>query len=438
VLQAFINTINEKQLFGKEHRLLLALSGGVDSVVLAHLLKAAGYNFAMAHCNFQLRGRQSTGDELFCKKLATRLEVKFYAKKIELAQHQVSKKVSVQMAARELRYEWFEALLENQKFDFILTAHHAGDVLETLLMNLVRGTGLRGLRGIPAINGKIVRPLLTFEKEELLAFAKKNGIKYRLDKSNLQDTYERNFIRLHIVPLLKQLNPKLGATIIENVGRFSNEYAILEDYYQLRSKKITYKKNGVFFIDKKELLLEKHLPSLLNYMLRPYGFNSTQLQAIEHSVLQSALTGKKFLTQAYVLVIDRKTLSISNQQKTALNVVLKKWLDFKKLPFLEIEKISNFSRPKANQLLVDSKKMIFPLTIRSTQAGDKFNPFGMKGFKLISDFLKDEKLDSFEKENVKLLVNGNGEVIWVIGYRSDGRYKVQPGDDDLIKLTYIG
>lgn len=431
----FESNILKNQLFNKQQRLLLAISGGVDSVVLAHLLKAGKYNFAFAHCNFKLRGKDSDKDEQFCEKLAEKFGAEFYIKSFDTKKFASKNKLSIQMAARDLRYDWFKQLAGEKKFEYILTAHHANDVTETVLINLLRGTGINGLKGINARSGNIVRPLLPFSKEEITSFAKKNKLVFRVDKSNEDDKYERNFIRLHVIPNLKKINPKPEATFLENSFRLSQEAGIVRDYLNQKATELVIEKKKVIYINKKKLKNEPYLETVLNFILKPYGFSSTQQKNIASNLINNSVSGKIFCSKTHILTIDRDELLICVRgSDKSVSCEVNSLGELSKSGF-EISQHETFSIPEKHELLIVEKQLIFPLTIRQKQTGDKFKPFGMKGFKLISDFLKDEKLNAVEKEKCRLLVNGNNEIIWVIGHRSDERYRVAKNETRFLKIT---
>jgi tRNA(Ile)-lysidine synthase len=438
VLNEFESNILKNGLFDKKENLLLAISGGVDSVVLAHLLKNAGFNFSLAHCNFGLRGKDSDADENLCKNLAKELDVAVYTKAFDIPKYCQQHKTNTQLAARKLRYDWFHELVKEHAFDYILTAHHANDVIETIFINLLRGTGIQGLKGIPGKKGKIVRPLLDFKKEDIDAYAKSNKIVYRLDKSNLEDKYERNFIRLNIIPALKKINPKLEETFIKNTVHFRQEAGIVNDFLENRSLELITQTPNQVFINKRKLKNEKYIESVLHSMISGYGFNETQQKNIIKNIHNNSIPGKIFTSPTHQLIVDRNDLVIKSLNADSFNK-----LKIKSLPELKEQKLfacaglKEFNIPAKNELLIEQDKLIFPLIIRKRQAGDKFKPFGMRNFKLVSNFLKDEKLNLFEKENCKLLVNGNGDIIWIIGHRSDDRYKVNNTGTNFLKLTLI-
>ncbi len=434
----FESNILKNQLFSKKDSLLLAISGGIDSVVLAHLLKNAGFNFALAHCNFKLRGKDSNADETFCKTLAKKLGIKFFVQQFDTAAYSKNNKVSIQMAARELRYAWFNELIKKNKFDCLVTAHHANDVVETVFINLCRGTGIKGLKGIPEKAGNVVRPLLNFTKEEINTFAKKEKIKFRIDKSNLEDKYERNLLRLEIIPKLKKLHPALEQTILNNVANFKAEAEIVNDFLAEKTKQLISEKGELVLMDKNKLKKEKHLNTILHYILESFGFNASQIKDIKNNITGKGETGKLFFTSNFTLTIDRDFIFIKqgvNQSPEAFSI--RSFDELKKSGYLNLKEISKFERVKNNELIVEKNKLIFPLKIRGKRTGDKFRPFGMKGFKLLSDFLKDQKLNAFEKEKCLILENGNGEIIWVLGRRSDDRYKVTGKETKLLKITII-
>jgi len=438
VLRAFQEHIATQKLFEPRDKLLVAISGGIDSVVMAHLLKKSGFHFSLAHCNFGLRKKDSDYDEDFCRQLAKTLEVEFYTGSFDVKAFQKKNKVSVQMAARELRYQWFSELLKKKKISYLLTAHHGNDVIETTFINLLRGTGINGLKGIPEKSGQIVRPLLSFTKEEILAYATENKISFRLDKSNFEDKYERNFLRLNILPAFKKLHPNVERTILNNVANFKEEAGIVNDYILATLERIASTNKGMLYLDKKMLVKEKYLKTILHYSLAPLGFNATQISDLEKNISSNGLTGKSLLSHTHTLTIDRLELVVKKNGAAAPGEIqISSVAQLQKCSLFKVIKTGSFEVPAKNELYVEAAKLVFPLLIRTRLTGDRFMPFGMKGFKLLSDFLKEQKLNKFEKESCKLLVNGNGEIIWIIGYRSDERYKVNLKNKELIKFTLV-
>ncbi|MGZ4099206.1 MAG: tRNA lysidine(34) synthetase TilS [Bacteroidia bacterium] len=435
MLEVFESNILKNQLFSKKDNLLLAVSGGMDSVVLAFLLKKGGYNFSLAHCNFNLRGKDSLKDEKFCHELAEELGVKIFVTQPDVKKYCKENKASIQMAARDLRYTWFKKLLKEEKLDYLLTAHHANDLVETILINLLRGTGITGLKGIPQKNETTVRPLSIFSRGEIEGFAKKEKIKFRTDKSNFEDRYERNFLRLKVIPKLKKINPSLEQTFIKNSKRFSNEAAIVSDYIDQRIKELVTDKKGSLTISRTRLKKEKHPETFLHYWLSPLGFSETQQQNILTAVNNNSAETKQFLSPTHKLVISRdEILVVANKEKDFSEIKITSLKELKNQKHFGLTQEKKFVIPGKEELYLPEEKLLFPLLIRHPATGDKFKPFGMKGFKLLSDFIKDEKINAVDKSNLQLLVNGNGEIIWVIGYRSDERYRVNKEAKKFLKL----
>lgn len=440
VFPEFETYIRQHGLFEKTDRLILALSGGVDSVVLAHLLKQGGFVFSLAHCNFRLRGADSDEDERWCRQLAAELGVAITVKVFDTEAYCREHRLNVQLAARKLRYEWFKELLQQEQARYLLTAHHASDLTETVLINLLRGTGIRGLRGIARKQDPLVRPLLAFTRTQIEEYAQQQNIRFRLDKSNLEDKYERNYIRNQVIPLLKRLNPGLEETFTRNTGHFREEAAIVEAYLSRRATELTGSRQGCLVLGKDALLQEPYPASLLNYLLSDYGFNETQQGNIYRHLQQNALPGKELLSPTHRLSIDRHELLIRPLAEEAQegNILIRSLEELETQDRFVLQVPEKFEIPGKEELIVQRDRLVFPLTLRGRKTGDKFIPFGMKGFKLLSDLFREEKLNTFEKEACLILQNGNGEIIWVIGYRSDERYRVGPADGPLVKLKFLG
>lgn len=437
MLKRFEVNITKNNLFNKKDKLLVAFSGGVDSVVLVDLLHKAGYTIELAHCNFQLRGQEAKDDTAFCESFAKTMNVPLHVIYFDTKTYAAEHKLSIQMAARELRYNWFKQLKAEHHFDYILTAHHANDNVETLLVNLIRGTGIKGLQGVPEKQHFMVRPLLFATKEEIRDYALEHKLQCREDSSNQEVKYKRNFIRHQIVPELKKLNPAIEETIHTSVQFFKQSADIVAEYAQLKFQSICKEENEQLFINIESLLKEKQKETLLFEWLHNKQFKTSQIQQLTEALVTEDKVGKQFSSATHKLVIDRTYIIV----KAIIEEEIKEYTissidDIKHLPILlTFEETTNgtFSKNK-NEICIPFKDAIFPLKLRRWKQGDKFKPFGMNGFKKLSDFFKDQKLSLFEKESVWIL--GNKEhIIWVVGYRMDDRCKVVEGTEKVLKIS---
>jgi tRNA(Ile)-lysidine synthase len=437
MIDLFRDELREQFGVTKRHKLLVALSGGLDSVVLTHLLYKEGMKFALAHCNFQLRGAESDGDERFCKRLAGKLKVTLYTKRFDVEEYRRQTGQSVQMAARELRYRWFARLIGEEHFDFLLTAHHANDLAETMLLNLVRGTGINGLKGIPPVSGKVIRPLLRFSRSELKAYVDAEKLRYREDSSNASEHYDRNFVRLEVMPALAELNPAIVRTFRKNAARFAEEAEIVNEYLAGKADLIISRSGDEIRIRKSGIKNEKRAASLLHYVLAPFGFNETHEKNIARS-LSTSLPGKIFSSRTHQLTIDRFDVVIRPVPADDDSAILYlSWEELAAAPFLDVSPMRKFSAPRNGSLVVSRSKLEFPVVWRPPRNGDKFQPFGMKGKKLLSDFFREQKLNAFGKKRARVLENGNGDIVWVAPLRSDERYRVKGTERDLYQFKVV-
>ncbi len=437
MLKRFEVNINKNNLFSKTDKLLVAFSGGVDSVVLADLLHKAGYNIELAHCNFQLRGKEAKDDTAFCESFAETLKVPFHVIYFDTKAYVAEHKISVQMAARELRYNWFKTLKTEHGFDYILTAHHANDNLETLLVNLIRGTGIKGLQGIPEKQNYMVRPLLFATKEDIRDYATQQKLAFREDSSNQEVKYKRNFIRHQIVPELKKLNPAIEETIHTSVQFFKQSSEIVTEYAAIKFNSICKEENNQLFIDIKLLLSEKQKETLLFEWLYNKQFKTTQIQQLTEALINEDRVGKQFSSATHKLVIDRNYIIVKalEKEEQVKEFMITSISDTKHLPIhLSFEETTDttFSTSK-NEISIPYSTDLFPLKLRRWKQGDKFKPFGMGGFKKLSDFFKDQKLSLFEKESTWILEN-NQHIIWIVGHRMDDRCKVVDGTERVIRV----
>ena len=415
-------------LFSPQNLVLAAVSGGKDSVLLAHLLRSSGFKFAIAHCNFLLRGEESQRDQNFTANLADQLQVPFFLTKFNTENYAAKNSISIQMAARKLRYEWFETLCAEHHFDCIALAHHQNDAVETILLNLTRGTGIAGLHGILPKNGKLVRPMLFLSKENIDKICAEEKLDFVEDSSNISTKYARNKIRLEVVPKLKELNPNLEKTFEQNLERFREFEALLEDQIrQLRNASFIHLKSEtrIKISDLKKLQPQK---LLLFGLLREFNFSEQVVDDLIGSLEKQP--GKVFESVTHQVILDRTEIIIQ-PKKTPIKEALLIQENQNEIHFQDFKlKLLHDDSPlviKNNPMAasVDAEKIIFPLTLRNWQTGDYFYPLGMQQRQKLSDFFIHQKLPLPEKSKVALLVNGNREIIWVCGLRLDDRYKVR-------------
>jgi len=437
VLKQFELNISKNTLFSKTDKLLVAFSGGVDSVVLADLLHNAGYNIALAHCNFQLRGNEANDDTAFCKNFAESINIPFHVIYFDTKDYALKQKLSIQMAAREMRYNWFKQLIEKYKYSSILTAHHANDNVETLFVNLVRGTGIKGLQGIPQKQNNIIRPLLFATKDDIRQYALKNNLAYREDSSNQEIKYKRNFIRHQIIPELKKLNPALEETFATSIHFFQQSAEIVKQFADLKFKEMCKDENNQLQIDINLLLNEPQKETLLFDWLQLKNFKNSQIQQLCEVLISNNNIGKQFSSATHKLVVDRKYIIVQPFEKNNLvkEFVINSMSDIAHLPIklsFEETKQKEFSKNK-NEITIAFTEHLFPLTLRKWKIGDKFKPLGLNGFKKLSDFYKDQKLSLFEKEATWIL-ESKDQIIWVVGHRMDDRCKIVQETEKIIKI----
>ena len=428
--------IIQHQLLSGEKPVVVGISGGADSVALLHILVSLGYKCIAAHCNFNLRGDESFRDEQFTIDFTKRLQVPLCKISFETNKYAQENRLSVEMAARELRYRWFEELLNTYDADAVAVAHHRDDSVETLLINLTRGSGLTGLTGIKPKNGNVVRPLLCVSREDIYAYIENNGLEYVTDSSNSSDIYTRNFIRLKVIPLLEEINPSVKASLARTANHLYDASLIYNHSIE-EARRVIIQNNRLSI----SALLSFPAPATILYeMLKPYGFSRTVCESI-FTVLEKD-SGKIFYSSTHRLLKDRSDLLIdvlSGEESKAylinleddnvdLPVELKPEIVVIKEDY-QIEKDKKFA-------YFDFDKLSFPLVLRHWQEGDWFVPFGMKGKKKISDYFSDKKFSLFDKEKTWLLCSGQ-DVIWIVGERTDNRYRIEKTTKRVLKLKFI-
>lgn len=404
-----------KKLLLPGQKVLVALSGGADSVALLSVLSALGYRCIAAHCNFHLRGEESDRDEAFVKDLCKRQSITLYTKHFNTTDYASSQGISIEMAARELRYQWFEELRKEVDACAIAVAHHRDDSVETILLNLIRGTGIDGLRGIRAKNGSVIRPLLEESRESILDYLHHIGQPFVTDSTNLQNDYTRNKIRLEVIPMLQTINPSVLESISAS-GSYMDEVA--EVYHQERQeamKRVMSQQEGMDCIYIHSLQQEVAPMSLLHEILSPLGFNSSQVADIYQSL--EGHSGRKFVSSDYEVLRDRDYLMIRKKEEDL------------QLPVLSYELVDitpSFNIPRDKRMAcLDASKVKTPLEVRLWKNGDRFVPLGMKGKKLVSDYLIDRKFSLFQKER-QCVACCEGQIVWLVGERIDQRFAITP------------
>ena len=429
MLDQFQAYINRYHLIAESDRLILALSGGMDSMVLADLLLKMKVDFVVAHCNFHLRGEESDGDEQFVRKFAEKYGIQCFVKHFDTEQYAAEQSVSIEMAARDLRYAWFEELRQQLGYDKIAVAHHADDQAETFFMNLLRGAGLRGLKGMQPQNGVIIRPLLWASREQIHQYALENNITWREDHTNAETIYLRNKIRNQLLPVFDELHPEARQGLYKSLEHLASENELYRELLQEKLNQIVERNGEIQSIPHSAFFIQHSAFQLLFEWLRQYGFNTDQCHFI-YDTMQTGI-GNKYYSPTHQLVIGRNELQLS-EIKPGEDEVIQIEIGEEEinspihLRFTQFEKAADFVINKSpNVAQLDTDKIQFPLTLRHWRHGDRFRPLGMKGSKLLSDFFVDQKFAEAQKENVFLLLSADNQILWVVGYRIDDRFKIE-------------
>ncbi|RTY87986.1 tRNA lysidine(34) synthetase TilS [Flavobacterium sp. GT3R68] len=436
MLQKLQNHLHANLPFLVGKKLLLATSGGLDSMVMADLFHQLDYEIALAHCNFQLRGVESFEDQNFVQDYATQNEIRLFVTQFDTEAFAKDYKLSTQVAARELRYNWFYELLETEKYDYILTAHHADDSLETFLINLSRGTGLEGLDGIPMKNSQVIRPFLAFSRSEILDYAVSHEIQWREDSSNASDKYLRNKIRHDVVPVLKEINPDFLAAFQKTQTYLQEATKMVEDAAIMVYHQVAKDEGDAIHFDLKQLMRLPNYRSYLYQWLNEFGFTSWG----DIYDLVEAQSGKQVFSESFRLLKDRGLLIVAplshidrakefviEQNQTEVNFPIK----------LAFRQVTDISVEENSAIFVDEDQLTFPLVLRRWQEGDSFFPLGMDGkSKKVSKLFKDLKLSLIEKENSWLLCCAN-QIVWVVGIRQDERFKITNTTQNRLQIALI-
>lgn len=435
MLNRFLQFIKKHALINNGEKLLLAVSGGLDSMVLLNLCKLANYNVTVAHCNFQLRGDASDADAAFVKKISSDFGFPYFEKRFETKSYARAQGVSTQMAARDLRYQWFNELMLEHQLNKLVVAHHLNDNLETVLLNMARGTSIAGLRGMKPKAGHLIRPLLDFERDEIESYAISEEIVWREDSSNASEDYKRNFIRHQIVPRLSELNPGLLETFKKTTEKNLEVEGVFLDRMLMLSSLLKTEGDSVEIA--KEDLKQNNVGAFqLSELVKPFGFNFEQSKEVLEAI--EGISGKQFLSTTHKLIIDRSALIISPVGQKPFEPL---YITREQSSFMisgneyKIQKSSDVKSLERNAATaeLDSAKLIFPLVVRGFQEGDYFFPLGMKGKKKLSDFMIDEKIPLNLKKDVRVMLSGK-EIVWIIGHRIDDRFKVTTETQELIRI----
>lgn len=433
MLTKFQNHIEQNFTQLKDKKLLLAVSGGIDSMVLLDLFYKLRFDICVVHCNFLLRGKESNGDEMLVREICQDRSTPYFIESFDTLEFAKENKLSIQLAARKLRYDWFRELLLENQLDYLVTAHHLDDNVETFLINFTRGTGLEGLTGIPAQNGNIVRPLLPFSRLEIENYALENKIQWREDSSNASDKYFRNKLRHDIVPILKELNTGFLDSFQNTLYHLQQAESLVEDASKLVYEKVVVEKENQLEIHLKPLLEFQNYKAYLYQWLKEYRFSAWN----DIYDLVEAQSGKQVFSETHVLLKDREKLILFERKSTDKSeVFIIESLESKvNIPLkLRFYKGVNIFETHSNCIFVDESKLKFPLTIRKWQEGDYFYPSGMNGKKKLSKYFKDEKYSLLDKENQWLLCSED-QIVWVIGKRADIRFTSNETTENSIKIV---
>ena len=436
----FKNFFIENDINLAEDKYLLAVSGGIDSMVLFDLFLKNNINFSVASCNFQLRGKDSDNDLKFVENICIKNSINFYSTVLDVDKLSTMRKISTQMAARELRYDFFKKILEKYKYSYIVTAHHLDDNIETIIFNFIKSTGYKGLVGIPFNKNKILRPLINISKEEIEDYAVSNNISWRLDKSNNSNKYSRNKIRNEVIPLLKEINPSLGKSLTESLKRIqklSHDIKtridlFIQKFVDFKDDYINIKKDFIDDIEKYEILLFD--------FFHDYGFNYSQIENIIKSL--KAKNQKKFISLNYELIIERKSIFIITKDFLVKTRYESKEIENIVLPFFNLSvkkyKKSLFTLNKSNNnAQLDFDKITYPICIRNYKKGEKFLPLGMRKNKKISDFLSDKKINYIIKLRQCVITDSTDSVLWVVGHQISNKFKVDSETKNILEFEII-
>lgn len=441
MLQDFQHYIKDNQLFDtKNDRVLLAVSGGVDSMVMLDLFIRSNYNFAIAHCNFHLRGEESLRDEYFVRKFAQTNNIQIFVQDFDTYSYMEKEKKSLEMSARDLRYDWFNKIIKENNFTHLATAHHSDDSAETFVINLLRGTGIAGLHGILPKSGNIIRPLLFASRRNIKDYANKHNIQFVEDSTNKDNKFTRNKIRNEVIPILREISPNFDVIIKKNIERLRETEIVFRKVVDNVKANILQKEEDHIKISIEEILNLQPLHIFMYEILSEFGFNESNINSICETLKDNTSSGRKFFSDKYRLVRDRKYLFITlrKQEENTTDYIIEDWQTSIKTPFaLQLETLRdlNFIRiPKAKSVaMLDYDLLKFPLHLRHWQKGDAFFPFGLHGKQKLSNFFTNQKYSIIDKEKQWLLCSGE-DIVWVVGERIDDRFKITDKTKTIYKM----
>lgn len=443
LLHAFQSHVKHQFPFLTENtRLLITVSGGLDSIVLVHLCVAVGLDIGIAHCNFKLRGEESDADARFVRELATQLELPFYETSFDTYAYAKKHTLSTQMAARDLRYAWFKEIVASEGYDYTVTAHHRNDSVETFLINATRGTGIEGLTGISAISWQVLRLLLPFSRKQIHQYATENTITWREDSSNASDVYVRNAIRHHVLPALEEIRPDALDRIEDTMAHLQQTAALLETYTKELKERYFYPLNSLMgpsaiCLDISKLKQHPNPKEVVYVLYKDYGFTNW----MDIYQLFDAQSGKQLFSDTHRLLKDRTTLQLytyrkeENNKTTSFEITATQGVFQDAYGTIELQIQKEVTPTAPNEISVDIEALHFPLLIRHWKEGDYFYPTGMEGKKKVNKYFKDEKLSLVAKENAWLLCDQKG-IIWILGKRADRRYQAENDTKKRLKITY--
>ena len=428
MLKKIAHFIASNNLLVKEKKYLIALSGGADSVCLLLVLDKLGYNIEAVHCNFNLRGDESSRDEQFCIELCEKRNIKIHLAHFDTNSYALLHKTSIEMAARNLRYSFFENLRHDVGADGICVAHHQNDCAETLIMNLIRGTGIKGLAGIMPKRDSIIRPLLCVSRDEIEDFLTKESQDYVTDSTNLDDFCVRNSIRLNIIPMMEKINPSVVQNIVRTAMRMNEANKVFNESIEASSSKVSDLIDGSLYIDIRALKKEPSPEYTLFNILKNYRFNPEQIESIGYNL--DFPTGTRFLSDTHQLVFDREKMIVTKIENNRISLKIPEHGKYiiNDVKSIRIEKVivnKEFNISKDNfTATLDSANVKFPLLLRNVENGDRFFPFGMKGSKLVSKYMTDKRFSLIDKQKQMVIEDASGNIIWLVGERTDERFKI--------------